>query len=106
LSSNLQIAFFAGLALAAIYIVGRTVRHGGVSWPITDLFEAITLAIAPLPVPGAVEMLGKATQKGELPILNSVESRIALGFGGALLITAIVFTAVVGLKRGWRAKGT
>jgi hypothetical protein len=101
-STELRIAVFVGIALALVFLIGRTVRHKGVAWPVTDLFEAITLAIAPLPVPGGVEMVGKAFDSDDLPILNAAEERISLGFGGALLLAAIIFSVVVGTKRGWR----
>lgn len=103
---DLRLAFIGGLVLAALFLVFRTVRCGGLSWPVTDLLEAVIVGITPLPLPGALEMIWKALQADPLPMLDSAENRAALTLGGALLTSALVFTTIAELKRALRPANT
>jgi ABC-type Na+ efflux pump permease subunit len=77
-------------------------RHRGLRFPFTDLLEAVILAIAPIPFPGAAEMVFRAIFDDGLTVFNSSEDRVALAIGGLMLASAILFGIVVGLKRGFR----
>jgi hypothetical protein len=106
MSVALRVALISSVALAGIYVAILTIRHRGLGWPVTYLFEAVALVLAPLPVPGATEMAWKSLQSDPLPVFNEAESRVALFFGGSLLVAAALYTVVFSFHRAWRSTST
>jgi hypothetical protein len=101
-SDATRVSLVAGFGLSLIYLGLRTIKHGGITWPFTDFLESVSLSVMPFPIPGAADMVVKAIGQEKLPIFDSLEDRVALGFGGALLIAALGFGILVELKRGTR----
>ena len=97
-----RIALYSGIFLAVVYLVirvGRSKRQLQGS----DLCEAVGLALAPSPVPGAVMMIVKAFESETLPIFNGLEDRLALILGGAMLIGTFFYGSAIALRKAWRS---
>lgn len=62
------------------------------------------MAVTPLFLPGAAEMIVKAFGKETLPLFNSAEDRVALIFGGVILIAAFLYGNFIAIQRAWNNK--
>jgi hypothetical protein len=102
MAGGLRIAVTAGVVLLIAYLALRQMRSNGIQFP--DFLEAVGLAVTPLLLPGAVEMIVKALGGGMLPIFNDPEDRIALFLGGAAVISAVAYGGFAALHRAWTNK--
>jgi hypothetical protein len=102
MSGELRCALIVGVVLAFVYLAFRHFRSEGIQG--TDVAEAGGIAVTPLFIPGAIEMVVKAFGGATLPIFNSAEDRVALVFGGLILIVAFLYGNLIALQRAWRNK--
>lgn len=87
MSEALRITLYVGLGLGALNILLRAMTNGELT--IQGIYEGIGVAVGVLPIPGAVDMLGKVG-RDHLPIFDSAEDRVALAVGAVLVIGAIL----------------
>ena len=99
MSIGYRILLGSGAALRVIHLAVRQFRSHGVRF--TDLGEAVSLALTPIVLPGAAEMILKAFGGAALPIFNRPEDRLALIIGGAAVIGAIAYCNFLALERAW-----
>jgi hypothetical protein len=88
--------------LLIVYLVLRQTRSDGIQFP--DFLDAVALALGPLVLPGAAEMIYKALGGDALPIFNGPEDRLALFVGGAAVIGGVAFGNFTALRRAWENK--
>lgn len=105
MSGGVRFALYGGLLLALIYFAIRMVRSKG-NLQGRDLYEVVGLLLMPSLLPGAITMIIKALDSEDLPIFNSLEDRIALILGGAMLIAAFFYGLIAAMKRAWGPKRT
>ncbi len=102
MSLGVSLALYSGFAACILYLVARTVRHRGLHWPATDIFEAAALVFLFLPVPALVQIMSKALGSQTLPIFNDTEDRAIIVIGAAVIAAAIAFGFFIGVKRAVR----
>jgi hypothetical protein len=102
MSDALRAALAAGFLLAAVYLLVRAIRSKGIIG--SDVVEAVGLALTPLFIPGAIEMIVKAFGRATLPIFNNAEDRVALTVGGLILIAVFLYGNFVALRKAWTNK--
>jgi hypothetical protein len=90
----------SGAALLLIHLAVRQFRSRGVRF--SDLGEAVSLALTPIVLPGATEMILKAFGGETLPIFNGPEDRLALFIGGAAVIAGIAYCNFLAFERAWK----
>ena len=100
MSVGLRILTSFGAVLLVVYLALRQFRSGGVQG--TDIVEALAIAMTPLLLPGAAEMVLKAFGGQALPIFNQPEDRMTLFFGRAAVISGIAYGNFLALRRAGR----
>ncbi|HEY2054119.1 MAG TPA: hypothetical protein VGH14_09320 [Solirubrobacterales bacterium] len=100
--ATLRVTVIVGMVLVFAQLSLRQIRSREVR--LEDLFEAIVLALGPVVLPGAAEMIVKALGGDTLPIFNTAEDRLALIIGGAAVIAAITQVTLMALRRAWDGK--
>jgi RsiW-degrading membrane proteinase PrsW (M82 family) len=99
MSGPVQIAVVAGLVLLLVHVSLR--RFGSRDVRVSELFQIVALAISPLLLPGATEMVFKALGRSALPIFNTDEDRLTLILGAAAVIAGIVEENIKALRESW-----
>jgi hypothetical protein len=89
-----------GVALMFANLLLRQLRSEGLQ--AQDIVEAVAVASSPLLLPGSAAMVFKAFGGEALPIFNRPEDRLALFFGGAVVLAGIVYSNFLAFDRAWK----